>query len=181
MWRKYLQAAAIALLCAAGVGRPDPVIAATFQGLGKFPGVISIRAEDISADGRVVVANVRCHGGRATFMTPRRETVEVVDADGKPVAGARVAMRAASWVGYGEDLFCSVRELDCAVEGPPTDAAGRSVLTVADAPGVFLAWTADRHCRVAREATQRIEDGVLRIGAEGEPRAGATVRLAARC
>ncbi|MBL8732060.1 MAG: carboxypeptidase regulatory-like domain-containing protein, partial [Planctomycetes bacterium] len=115
----------------------------------------------LDAGGRVVVGWFWPNGDRTATAAVRRCAVEVVDEQGKPVAGAHVAALV-SWNVGGSGFLLGPRRIDSQIEGPRTDADGRTVVVIADRwiQG-FVAWTPDRFARLARRQPQEIRDGEL--------------------
>lgn len=141
------------------------------------PGQLVLRLLD--GNGRVVVGYLWPNGERTQTAAVRSRVVEVVDENGAPVANARVAALV-NW-GAGGRFFAQWRPIDSLIEGPPTDATGRSTIPLAEhAPMGFVAWTNDRHARLANNSPF-IVDGVPQQPKPGEqPNAAAPIRLIAR-
>lgn len=132
------------------------------------------------AGDRPVVGWFWPNGERTATAAVRHCAVEVVDENGKPVAGAQVAALVSTSIGGG-GWYSSGRTIDTLIEGPPTDAAGRSVVVVAEHfVAGFVAWTGDRHARLARRQPQEIVDGALQPMRPDLPADDVPIRLIAR-
>lgn len=134
----------------------------------------------LAADGRIVVGSFWANGERTAIGEVRRCTVEVVDEAGEPVVGARVAALVSATL-HGGGFLLRARRIDSRIEGPPTDARGRSVMTVAlNYLQGFVAWTPERHARLARRWPQQIHDGVPQAYTPDLPADDVPIRLIAR-
>ncbi len=134
----------------------------------------------LDAGGRVVVGWFWPNGDRTATAAVRRCAVEVVDEQGKPVAGAHVAALV-SWNVGGSGFLLAPRRIDSQIEGPLTDADGRTVVVMAEhAYGGFVAWTADQHARLSRHDPQEVHDGELQAYAASVPGDDVPVRLILR-
>lgn len=133
----------------------------------------------LDRQGRPVVGWFWPNGSKTQPAAAQRRLVEVVDEDGKPVPNAHVAALV-SWGVFG-GTFASWRPIHSLVEGPPTDATGRTFLVLAEHnPQGFVAWTNDRHARLAN-TIPHIVDGVPQQPTQGEqPDASLPIRLIAR-
>lgn len=141
------------------------------------PGRPTLRLLD--GNGRVVVGWFWPNGEKTQPAAFRSRVVEVVDENGAPVAKARVAALI-SWSKDGS-AFDQRRPIDVLIEGPPTDATGRSTIALAEHAAMgFVAWTNDRHARLANTRPY-IVDGVPRQPQRGaRPDEAAPIRLIAR-
>lgn len=141
------------------------------------PGQLVLRLLD--GNGRVVVGYLWPNGEKTQPAPVRTRVVEVVDENGAPVANAHVAALV-NW-GAGGRVFAHWRPIDSLIEGSPTDATGRSTIPLAEhASTGFVAWTNDRHARLANNWPY-IVDGVPQQPKPGEePDAAAPIRLIAR-
>ena len=141
------------------------------------PGQLTLRL--LAGNGRVVVGWFWANGEKTQPAAVRSRVVEVVDENGAPVANARVAA-VVNW-SASVRVFGQSRPIDSLIEGPPTDATGRSTIPLAEyAPTGFVAWTNDRHARLANNSPP-IVDGVPQQPKQGEePDAAAPIRLIAR-
>ena len=98
----------------------------------------------LDADGNVRVGSPSCLGGSIYLTKPREYHFVVRDPNGEPIAGARVAFPVADYLGKGNEPFRRRRAWLAMIESPPTDAAGRTQLSVIDPGALFVAWAADR-------------------------------------
>ena len=141
------------------------------------PGRLTLRL--LAGNGRVVVGWFWANGEKTQPAAVRSRVVEVVDENGAAVANARVAALV-NWSTDGS-AFDQRRPIDALIEGPPTDATGRSTITLAEhAATGFIAWTSDRHARLANTRPY-VVDGVPQQPKQGEgPDEAAPIRLIAR-
>lgn len=126
-------------------------------------------AEIRNARGEWVVGPTPIGDGRLLLDAPHLLEVEVVDAAGKPVAGAEVAALVVGQVGAATPWFAG-RPISRLVHGPRTNAEGRSqsLLAKTNFQGV-VAWTEAASCRVTRRDGLVVEDGVITGPFPGNP------------
>ncbi|MBL8754291.1 MAG: hypothetical protein JNK15_13395 [Planctomycetes bacterium] len=123
----------------------------------------------LRADGSVAVGWFWPLGERTQTAPVRRCAVRVTDEAGKPVAGVHVAACVSAFLGVG-NVFHGSRTIDSCLQAPLTDADGMTTVVAAEHHlSGFVAWTADRHARVARRHPQAIVDGELQPGTQDLP------------
>lgn len=119
-------------------------------------------AEIRNARGEWVVGPTPIGDGRLLLDAPHLLEVEVVDAAGKPVAGAEVAALVVGQVGQATPWFAG-RPISRLVQGPLTNAEGRSqwLVTKTNFQGV-VAWTMDATSAMARSDQLVFDHGVIK-------------------
>ncbi len=96
-------------------------------------------ASIVDAAGRVRVGSLSSFGAYGYVPPVTRRRCRVVDADGRPVAGATISHVSAIHPGAPTAPFHSPRESTVSISSPPTDAEGWTELSSHEVTGVMVA------------------------------------------
>jgi hypothetical protein len=133
----------------------------------------------LDPQGGTVVGWFWPNGSKTQPAAAQRVLVEVVDEAGAPVANARVAALVNS--ALHSRVFGQTRTVSRLIDAPTTNAEGRSEVVVAEHATVgFVAWTDERHARIAGNRPFLVDGVPQKPGAEKDLDPSRPIRLVAR-